>query len=328
MTTVLQPLPVSGRRGLEVQSASALTAATSSRAEDELRRARADLRLVFSNLLFAQQRERALTQARDHLRDLAGILSKREAAGEAAGFDRLRAEREVLDLDADRAAAAIDRARAQAMLVAFFAGSMDASTVVAVEGNGGPLDLPEVATLIERAESTRGELQALRHELDAAQLSLRAADRRLVPEPEILIGRKSSSVSNGRSGGVLAVQAVMPLFDRAHGDRALAQARAAQADARTSAFRVALGAEITSLRNAAIERRRIADVYRDTAVTSADQVEHIAQVSYDAGERTILEVLDAYRTSATARVRQAALDHAARESEIELEFASGWEPTQ
>ena len=48
-------------------------------------------------------------------------------------------------------------------------------------------------------------------------------------------------------------------------------------------------------------------------------------MSYDAGERGILELLDAYRTGASARVRQSALDAAVRQAEIELEFVSGWE---
>ena len=55
------------------------------------------------------------------------------------------------------------------------------------------------------------------------------------------------------------------------------------------------------------------------------QIERIAQVSYDAGERGILELLDAYRTGSSARMRQAALDLAARQAELELEFVSGWE---
>ena len=59
--------------------------------------------------------------------------------------------------------------------------------------------------------------------------------------------------------------------------------------------------------------------------TAPTQIERIAQVSYDAGERGILELLDAYRIGASARVRQAALDLAVRQAEIELEFASGWE---
>ena len=37
------------------------------------------------------------------------------------------------------------------------------------------------------------------------------------------------------------------------------------------------------------------------------------------------QLLDAYRSGASARARQAALDAAARQAEIELEFVSGWE---
>ena len=46
---------------------------------------------------------------------------------------------------------------------------------------------------------------------------------------------------------------------------------------------------------------------------------------YDAGEQGILELLDAYRTTSATRIRQAELDAAVREAEIELEFVSGWE---
>jgi outer membrane protein TolC len=60
-------------------------------------------------------------------------------------------------------------------------------------------------------------------------------------------------------------------------------------------------------------------------VNGIGELERIAQVSYDAGERGILELLDAYRTGAAARVRQAALDASVRQAEIELEFVSGWE---
>ena len=73
-------------------------------------------RFAFTDLAAAQKRERDLTRARDRLQGLADVLAKREAAGEGAGFDRLRSEREVLDLEADRAAASSERARAQAML--------------------------------------------------------------------------------------------------------------------------------------------------------------------------------------------------------------------
>ena len=74
-----------------------------------------------------------------------------------------------------------------------------------------------------------------------------------------------------------------------------------------------------------MERRRAAERYRAAALRASDDVVRIAQVSYDAGERSILELLDAHRLGASARTRQAALDLAVRQAEIELGFATGWE---
>jgi len=121
------------------------------------------------------------------------------------------------------------------------------------------------------------------------------------------------------------VHATVPLFNRARPERALAAARAAQAEARAASFRVVLRGQVAALREAVIQRRAAAERYRAEAINSAAQIERIAQVSYDAGERGILELLDAYRIGASARVRQAALDLVVRQVEIELEFATGWE---
>jgi outer membrane protein, heavy metal efflux system len=325
LTMVAQPLPITGRRGLEVQAATTLADASSNRADDAIRRARADLRLAFAQLVAAQAREHEFTRARDQLRELADILAKREAAGDAAGFDRLRAEREVLDLDADRAAAIADRVRAQAALAGFFAGPIDSAQIIAVERSNPPNVIPAVDTLVARAESTRGELLALQKEVEAAQFAARAADRRLVPEPELVAGTKSSTVGAGDIGSVVSVQASLPLFDRGRAEQALALARGKQAQARIDAFRQTLRADITALLAAIQERRQAADRYRSAAVDNANQIERIGRVSYDAGERGILELLDAYRTAALARIRQASLDLAVREAEIELEFVSNWE---
>jgi outer membrane protein, heavy metal efflux system len=323
MTMVAQPLPITGRRGLEVQAALSMVDASSNRSDDAIRRARADLRLAFAQLVAAQMREQALTTSRDRLRELAVVLAKREAAGDAAGFDRLRAEREVLDIEADHAFAASERARAQATVASFFADTIESSRLVAVPRQPTPASMPTVDALVERAEAARGDLLALRKEVDAAQFSAKAADRRWVPEPEIVAGTKSSTVGGGNLGSVFSVHANVPLFDRGKPERALAVARASQAQARIDAFRVALRNDIAGLRATVLERRDTADRYRSAAVNSAGEIERIAQVSYDAGERSILELLDAYRSGSSARVRQAALDLAVRQAEVELEFTSG-----
>jgi cobalt-zinc-cadmium efflux system outer membrane protein len=325
ITTVLQPLPVTGQRRFEMQAASALVDATSLRADDAMRRARADLRLAYADLVAAQARARELTAARDRLQELAAILGRREREGDAAGFDRLRAEREVLDLEADRVIAAADRARAQGRLAGFFATAIDPASLIAMEPAVTVRDVPPIDVLADQAEKTRGELLALSREIASARFAERAADRRRVPEPEIIGGTKTSTFAGGDVGSVLSVQAVLPLFDRGHAERAHAQARESQARARLEALRLSVRGDIAAWRGAALERRAAADRYRASAVASASDVERIARVSYESGERGILELLDAYRTSASARVRQAALDASAREAEIELEFVSGWE---
>jgi cobalt-zinc-cadmium efflux system outer membrane protein len=325
MTTVLQPLPVTGRRTLEREAAEALVDVARRRAEEAVRRLRADVRLAYADLVTAQVRERELTQSRDRLQQLTGILERREAAGDTAGFDRLRSEREVIEIDADRQAAAGDRARAQAVLAGFLAPGIDPSTLIAAEPVIAPADLPPVDALVEDAMRMRGDVLALQQEIESARLAMRAADRRRVPEPEILAGTKSSSAAGGDLGTVIAVQAVLPLFDRGRPERTVATARATQAQARLDALRITVRAEIAAWRAAALDRRNAAARYRAAALVTAGEVERIAQVSYDAGDRSILELLDAYRSSASARVRQAALDAAARQAEIELEYASGWE---
>jgi cobalt-zinc-cadmium efflux system outer membrane protein len=325
ITTVLQPLPITGQRRFEMQAAGALVDATSFRADDAMRRARADVRLAYADLVAAQARERELTAARDRLQELAGILTMRVREGDAAGFDRLRAEREVLDLDADRVMAAADRARAQGRLAGFFATAIDPASLVAADRIIAARDVPPIDVLVDQAQKTRGELLALDREIDSARFADRAAGRQRVPEPEIMGGTKTSTFAGGDVGSVLSVQAVLPLFDRGRADRARAQARASQASARVEALRLSMRGDIAAWRGAALERRAAADRYRASAVASASDVERIARVSYESGERGILELLDAYRTSASARVRQAALDASAREAEIELEFVSGWD---
>jgi cobalt-zinc-cadmium efflux system outer membrane protein len=325
LTTVSQVLPVTGRRGLEVEAATAHVAASTSRADEEIRRLRADLRLAFAELAAAQDRERELTAARDRLRVLAEALHKRESAGDAAGFDRLRAEREALDLETDLTIATTERAQAQARLASFLDGVNDASSIVTVTSSQAPVAVPSLEALLAQAEAARGELKAFRQEIVAARFAERAAERRRIPEPELTAGTKSSTAAGGDVGSVVTVRATIPLFDRSKPERALAIARANQAEARAASFRQVLRGQVTALRASVLQRRAAAERYRAEAMSRADQLERIAQVSYDAGERGILELLDAFQTGTSARVRQTALDLAVRQVEIELAYATGWE---
>lgn len=323
MVLVAQRLPVTGRRRLEMEAAEARVGAGASRADEQVRRLRADLRLAFIDLWLAQTRERELARSRGRVEELAAVLARREMTGDSAGFDRLRSEREVIDLDADRSNAAVERARAQGALASYFAAAPDVPIVEAVIDRRPPVSPPAVDELVARA-TARGAFMALERDREAAVLAERAAARRVVPEPEIVAGTKSSNLAGGDVGSVVSVHVTVPLFDRFASERAAARARAAQARAESDALQASVRAQVAAWRTAVIERRETAVRYR-AAVAAGAEIERIAQVSYDAGERGILELLDAYRTATAARLRQEALDAGVREAEIELEFVSGWE---
>jgi len=325
MFLVTQPLPITGRRGFDVEAAAALVTASQRRADAELWQVRAALRAAYADLVAAQVRESEIVASRDRLRTLAGILARREAAGDAAGYDRLRAEREVMDLDADLAAARTDRTRAQAGLAEFFDPSTDVTSLVAADRSPSRIPLPSVEDMLARAQTALPELAALRQEAASAEFAMHAAGRRPIPEPEIVAGTKSSNIGGGDIGSVFSVHVAVPLFDHAKPEQALAEARRARADAQITAVQASLRTRLAALRAIVSERRQAADSYRESTAANATLLERIAQVSYDAGERGILELLDAYRNSGAARIRQASLDVAARQAEIELERVSGSE---
>ena len=212
------------------------------------------------------------------------------------------------------------------MLASYLAAPRDPALLEAVRppAPAAPA-LPTVDELAARAESSRGELVALARELDAAGLAEQAAGRRAIPEPELVAGTKTSNFAGGDVGSVVSVHVGVPLFDRAGPERAAAQARGRQARAEGDVLRRTIRAQIAAWRAAVIERREIAERHRAALGLATGQIERIAQVSYEAGERGILDVLDSYRTASAARVRQVQLDAALREAEIELEFVSGWE---
>lgn len=322
---VTQPLPLTGRRRLEAEAAQARLRATEFRTIDLERRARAEVRLAFSALLEQQAREDHLKMALEHLRDLARALASREAAGDAAGFDRVRAEREVAEWEADLGLAGAARTRAQADLAAFFSPAPDPARIRATAAPSVAVDPPDLEALVARTESLRADLLALGQDAEAARFARRVAERRLVPEPEVTAGMKASSADRGDRGSVIGVSVSVPLFDRARPERARAEALERQALARADALRAEIRADVAALREVVLVRRAALQAYTQAAASRAGELERIAQVSYEAGERGILELLDAYRSSATARLRATELDAALRRAEIELELVSGWE---
>ena len=308
MFLVTQALPITGRRGLDVDAATALVAASerradrgsspgSSRAAQRLRGPR------FGAGTRGRDRPRSRPAARPDRHPRAA--RKRPAMPPATTVFGPSGRRWISTLNGRRLEPSV-RGRRPA-LAGFFAASGEITSLAAVVPQPAARPaLPGVEALVAHAETTLPELAALRQEIASAEFAAQAAGRRPIPEPEVVAGTKSSNLAGGDIGGVFSVHVTRPaLRSREAGERAGGGASRSGGSTRRGvpelAARAGRGASRDCAR-ATAGRRRIPRLHGD----QRQQLERIAQVSYDAGERGILELLDAYRSGAAARTRQVA----------------------
>jgi cobalt-zinc-cadmium efflux system outer membrane protein len=248
------------------------------------------------------------------------LLRIREQEGEGSRFDRLRAEQELADarqISLESAASAVEARTAISSVIADGTRVARVTGTLYVERPIGSID-----ALTERALTARNELRALTATSERFRLEADAARRAKLPAPTVAGGLKRADNGTVReSGGLFGINVALPLFDSGRRDAArwLAERDRAEAEralmGQTVRAQVAAAVEVLALRQDAIRAA-------DTASPS-DQLTKIAEISYTEGEAGILELLDAQRTVARARVRAIEMRLAARLAQIALERAVG-----
>jgi outer membrane protein TolC len=128
-----QQVPVSGRLGLLRNAGDAAVNAQKEQSNYALHQLHSDLRLAFVELLLSQQREAGIQKSLGDLQELVRVLREREREGEGSAFDRLRAERELAEVQADLISAQAMTARSQTQVASFLAPGTESRTI-AVQG--------------------------------------------------------------------------------------------------------------------------------------------------------------------------------------------------
>lgn len=343
---VSQELPLRGRRRLLGEAAGHAVSARAAEADARLLAVETELRLVFADLLLAQERVRSLAAGAGRLDELIAVLRTREEQGEGSRFDRLRAEREAAEVDADRALADIARRQAQARLAAFFAAGTDPDGLTA---SGRLDDYPPPASAPPSTPASpsqtndysppasasppegRHDYRALGLEAERWGAEGRAARRLRLPSALVTGGLKRSAglgstgagLGSTGTGFVLGASLSVPLFDRGQAQAARASAARARIEAERQALAARIAADVRAASAAAVGGRELADRYRAESVSRADELVAIATAAYEEGEFGIIELLDAHRVSLRANLRSLDLSAAARRAGVELDRAAG-----
>ncbi len=321
---VSQQMPLWGRRRLMGEAARHAVSARAADVDARLLAVEAELRHVFTDLLLAQDRVRSLEAGLDRLDELIAVLRTREEQGEGSRFDRLRAEREGAEVDADLALARIDRRRAQARLAAFLAEGTDPDGLTAAGGLDDYAVPPIPAPAAAQLPKGRQEYRALGLEAQRWGAEERAARRLRLPTAQVTGGMKRSRVLGPMDTGfVLGASVSLPLFNRGQAQAARAAAARARLEAERRTLAARIAAEVHAASAAAVGARALADRYRADSVSRADELVAIATAAYEEGEFGILELLDAHRVSLSANLRSLDLSAAARRGAVALDRAAG-----
>lgn len=321
-----QQIPLSGRLGLLRQAGDAAVNAQREQSNYALHLLHSDLRLAFVDLLLSQQREAAIQKSLTDLQELVRVLREREREGEGSAFDRLRAERELAEVQADLMSGQAKTVRSQSQVASFLAPGTESRSLAAQGQMDIDRSFPELVTLVSRALEVRGDYKAQEEQLQQFVWERRAAERLRIPEPIVSAGMKRvATPSFTDTGHIISVTVPLPFFNRSQREAAVASANFTRTRAEKQALQQQIASEVKVAYEATQQRRQLAKQYRREVGEKNIELTRVARIAYQEGEHRILELLDAFRVALNSELRALDLVAVARQAEIELERAVGEE---
>ena len=310
-----QALDISGRRGWRQQATAHRVEAAQADTRAAHRQRRAELREAFYRVVLQQQRLDAFEQWAQRLGAIAASVGQRVRAGDAAGYDHRRLLREHQAATTKLVELRAEGERQRARLAALMGQERIDEELVGPLAPDAPADLASLRARLAR----RPELAALGLRAAAAQADQLAAQAVLPPLALGLGGKQTDDGIVRETSTVLSLSIPLPLFDRqqAAQQRTAAQALAARAEHRLAQQRA--GGELLGLYAQASELAAAAERYRRNASADFSSLVRIAETAYRAGESTVLELLDAYRSALDAETTALDLEWQARSARIELD---------
>lgn len=288
-----QPLEWVPKRSARIKAAEQGVEVSEFERKDAVFRVTAEVASAFYALLGGQRELMLTVQTLTAVEQLAATARKRVEAGEAAKFERVKAEVEL-----QRAAKEMERARsrvaqARAALAATVGGGVEEEFEVSGEFPEGRAGL-SLESLLEEARRRHPIIQA--HERDRARRAalLDQAKASRIPDVSLFGGFDREIDRETYRAGVTIP---LPLWSQRQGEIAEATAGARRAEAKARQARLELTRGITQ----AYEQYRIAngqlDLFRKGFLRQSEEAVEIARKSYRLGEVSLLELLDAQRVA-------------------------------
>jgi cobalt-zinc-cadmium efflux system outer membrane protein len=249
-------------------------------------------RLAFARLVAARSLVEVARPAEEDARSLRDLVTRRAELGEARESDRIKAEVEWLRQQRRVAAAARGAAAAEAAVRALAVRPLPIPLAIRQAAHAPIRDLDReslVADLVSRSP----RLRAARAEAERQEALASVARRGRIPDLDVTLF-KSREIDKQATGVSLGV--TVPLWNAGRGEVARAEAAARVGAAAAERARVDLVAEAAAL----IEELQVAAAQAalldSEIVPAAERSVGLVRLSFEEGETSLLDLLDAQRT--------------------------------
>ena len=251
----------------------------------------AQLRARVSEAVLHQLESESASEALALLEQVRERVRVRVESGEAARYEIIKADAEVIHARERQRTAQLQAEQALLEINRLAAGQLPARWKLQGSFHDG-LDLPDLAQLQAQAEQLNPELAALRREHERALAQARAARASRWPGMELRYSDQREDQARIAQWGV-AMQ--LPLLDQRRGPVAEADAEVERSLTRLQGRQQELRQQVLlSWRALDMARLRV-EALSQGVLRDAEAALRVAQAAYRFGERGILDVLDAQR---------------------------------
>jgi cobalt-zinc-cadmium efflux system outer membrane protein len=244
-----------------------------------------------AQLQVSEDNEKLLQQIRDK-------VALKVEVGEAARYEIVKAEAELLNAIKLRNSALVEVQDAKSALRALFADAIPYDFDADGSLPPAPLQLPELSSLRNNVLDQQPALQQIRAEVQKAQANVELEQTMRYPVPTVKAGVEQDP---GLKQWQIGISLPLPLWNQRQGQIAEASAglRQSQADARQLELKIVR--ELENAYNRYLNADRQVRTFEQGLLEQAEKALQVAEAAYRLGERGILDYLDAQRTYRSVR---------------------------
>ncbi|WP_196229755.1 TolC family protein [Teredinibacter turnerae] len=324
-----QKINIAGVKGLERKAAESDYESQKSQQLLDIREWRRRLREDFYMTLAAQEKLALLTAVQSRLSTISDFVSQRAERGDASRFDALRIQKELTVMAGQfaRAETFYLTERNQLLSKIELAPQEQEDLLSDTEYFSGRL-LPDDSVIGELEDKKHWldhpQILAINSSLQSAELSAKAAGREHWPEVTIGVGRKEvDDPGFSANGNTVALGITLPLFDHGRGEKRMAKSAIQELRARQTLLIRQLDANWLSATHALATHQKTALQLRTLSADSERSLSRLAEASYQAGELSVMELLDAYQSDLEANAQYIDTALEARLAYIQIQHLKG-----